>query len=278
MDWNKSNTILIVAFLIVNIFLFGFTYFGDFFEQRFQIEEKEEFIQNVKDTLKLKNITLTCEVPSEVSEAPFLDIKYDIIYPTKELVESFIGVYNDTINNEIKYYENNNESLEIVGSKRIIYNNKNVIDTEIKNTENVDNIINSFCEKKNIDLSDFSKVYESDVDDYRLVRFVQKYKGFNLENAYMHFYIKDNVVFKFELQKVVSIKERASIKSISAAEALLRLMTFDSIANKEIVDIELCYYTNEDKDFESINSIDVDQVWKVIFSDNCYVYLIAEDY
>jgi len=248
MDWNKSNTILIVAFLIVNIFLFGFTYFGDFFEQPFQIEEKEEFIQNVKDTLKLKNITLTCEVPSEVSEAPFLDIKYDIIYPTKELVESFIGVYNDTINNEIKYYENNNESLEIVGSKRIIYNNKNVIDTEIKNTENVDNIINSFCEKKNIDLSDFSKVYESDVDDYRLVRFVQKYKGFNLENAYMHFYIKDNVVFKFELQKVVSIKERASIKSISAAEALLRLMTFDSIANKEIVDIELCYYTNEDKD------------------------------
>ena len=68
------------------------------------------------------------------------------------------------------------------------------------------------------------------------------------------------------------------IKSISAAEALLRLMTINFVDNKEIVDIQICYYTKENEDFENINSISVDLVWKVIFSDKTCAYLVGEEY
>ncbi len=278
MDWNKSNTILIVAFLIVNVFLFSFIYISDNFTEKYNLNEKEEFINSIKEILKSKNITISCEVPSKIYKAPFLEIKYDIIHPSKELIENYIGEYNGIINDEILFYENENESLEIVGMKKIIYNNEKAYNTEIKNAENVDNIISEFCNEKKIDASSFNKVSEIDVDDYKLITFVEKYKGFNLENAYMRFYIKGEEVFKFEMQKVVSLNERAHIESISAAEALLRLMTFELINNKEIVDMQICYYTSENEDFESINSIDVDLVWKVIFSDKTYVYLVGEEY
>ena len=278
MDWNKTNTILIIAFLIVNIFLFCFIYLEDNFIQRGMIEENEEFIQNVKNILKSKNISILCEIPKKEYKAPFLDIKYDIIYPSEALVENFIGEYGGIINDEILFYQSNNKSLEILGRKKIIYINENNSSNEIKNTQTVDNIIKDFCIEKNIGLDGFVKVDAANIDGANLVRFVEKYKGYNLENSYMNFYIENGIVTKFEMQKVVDITERAYEKSISAGEALLRLMTMDNIKDKDISNIEICYYTSEDKDFENINSINVDLVWKITFDDNSFVYLIREDY
>ncbi len=278
MDWNKSNTILIIAFLVVNVFLFGFIYISDNFTEKYDLEEKEDFLNSVKEILKTKNITISCEIPSKVYKAPFLEIKYDIINPSKEIIENFIGEYDGIINDEILFYENEFESIEIVGMKKIIYNNEKAYNTEIKNAESVDNIISDFCNEKKIDASNFIKVNEINADDYKLVTFIERYKGYNLENAYMNFYIKGEEVFKFEMQKIVSLNERAQITSIPAAEALLRLMTYDSINNKEITDIQICYYTSENEEFENINSINVDLVWKVVFSDNTFVYLVAGEY
>ena len=278
MDWNKSNTILIIAFLVVNVFLFGFIYVSDNFTEKYNLEEKEEFLNSVKEILKTKNITITCEIPRKVYKAPFLEIKYDTIHPNEEIIKNFIGDYDGIINDEILFYENEYESIEIVGMKKIIYNNEKAYITEIKNAEFVDNIISDFCNEKKVDASNFIKVNEIDGDDYKLVTFVEKYKGYNIENAYMKFYIKGEKVFRFEMQKVISLNERAQITSISAAEALLRLMAIDSIINKEVTDIQICYYTSEDEDFENINSINVDLVWKVIFSDNTFSYLVAEEY
>ncbi len=278
MDWNKSNTILIVAFLVVNVFLFGYIYISDNFTEKYDLEDKEEFLNSVKEILKTKNITTSCEIPSKIYKAPFLEIKYDIINPSEELIENFIGEYDGIINDEVLFYENEFDSIEIVGMKKIIYNNEKAYSTEIKNTESVDNIISDFCNEKKIDASNFIKVNEVNINDYKLITFVERYKGYNLENAYMNFYIKGEEVFKFEMQKIVSLNERAQITSIPAAEALLRLMTYDSINNKEVTDIQICYYTSENEEFENINSIDVDLVWKVIFSDNTFVYLVAGEY
>ena len=278
MDWNNSNTILIIAFLIVNIILFGFIYISDNFTNEYNLKEKEEFLNSVNEILNTKNITISCEVPNKIYKAPFLEVNYDIISPSKELIENFIGKYDGLISDDILYYENKNESLEIIGMKKIIYNNKKAYDIEIKNAEFVDNIINDFCNEKKLNTSNLFKVNELNINDYKLITYVERYQGYNVENAYMKFYIKGDKVFKFEMQKVVSLIERAQISSISAAEALLRLMTYEDVNNKDIKDIQLCYYTIENAEFENINSINVDLVWKVIFSDNAFIYLIGEEY
>ncbi len=276
MDWNKSNTILIVVFLIVNIFLFSFIYFSDSFNLEYDLKEKEEFLQSVKEILKQKNIIISCEIPSKIHKAPFLEVEYDVISPNRELVENFIGKYDGIINEDVLFYENENESLEIVGMKKIIYEKTG--DFNIKNEDSADDIIDEFCKRKNIDISGFVKVNEIDSKDYKLIKFVEKYRTYNLENSYIHFYIKNGEIIKFEMQKIVSLSERANIKSISAAEALLRLMTINFADNKEIVDIQICYYTKENEDFQNINSISVDLVWKVIFSDKTCAYLVGEEY
>ena len=54
-------------------------------------------------------------------------------------------------------------------------------------------------------------------------------------------------------------------------------MTFDDISNKDITSIQICYYTKEDEDFKNKNSISTDLIWKVIFSDNTYAYLVSDE-
>lgn len=285
MDWNKSYNILIIAFLIVNILLFSFIFFSNNANINNDLKEKEEFLKNVMEILKQKEIKISYEVPSEIYEAPFLELEYDIIEPNIELIEKFIGKFDGVINNEILIYESESEAVKIEGKKKIIYYNKALenlevqkekLDSSLLSSDEVLKIINDFCIDKNIDLTGFTKISEYDDWNIKLVKFVEKHRGYNLENSYVEFVIMKGHVYIFNMQKVARINERANIKSISAAEALLRLMTFDDISNKEVIDMQICYYTKEEEDFKNKNSISTDLIWKVTFSDNTYAYL-ADD-
>lgn len=278
MDWNKSNTILLIAFLIVNIFLFGYIYYSDEKNVTEIIENNQEFVEEVENILKTKDITINCSIPSKVYEVPFLEIDYEIIYPSKSLIDSYLGQYDKEIIDDIFIYEKDGQTLQIVGGKKIIYSKEQSDKTEIISDDLVDNIINEFCNNKNIDLSKFSLDCIIDDEDYKIVKYVENYKEYKLDNSYAIFYLTSEGVEKFEMQRISNIKERAKVKVISAPEALLRIMTYDDINNKEIKDIKICYYTDENIDFEAINTINVDLVWKVIFSDNSYVYLTGADY
>lgn len=286
MDWNKSYNILIIAFLIVNLLLLSFIYFSKNADLNYNLKEKEEFLKSVKTILAQKEISVSCEVPSKIHEAPFLELEYDIIQPSRELVEKYIGKFSGPINNEMLMYKNESEAIEIEGMKKIIYSNNALNTLEVPNdkpdssllsSDEAQKIINDFCAEKNVDLTDFIKICESSDHNLKRVKFVEKYKGYNLENSYIDFTIMKGQVYVFKMQKVARINERADIKSISAAEALLRLMTFEDISDKDIIDIQICYYTKEDEDFKNKNSISTDLIWKVIFSDNTYVYLVSDE-
>ena len=151
------------------------------------------------------------------------------------------------------------------------------INSSLLSSDEVQKIINDFCIDKNIDLTGFTKIYEYDDSNLKLVKFIEKHRGYSLENSYVEFVIMNGSVYNFTMQKVARINERANVKSISAAEALLRLMTFENISNKDVIDIQICYYTNEEEDFKNKNSVSTDLIWKVIFSDNTYVYLADEE-
>ncbi|QSX05023.1 two-component system regulatory protein YycI [Sedimentibacter sp. zth1] len=278
MDWNKSNTILIIAFLIVNIFLFSYTYYDDLLDKKQDTIENESFLQSVEEILETKNITIKCDIPQKIYKRPFLEIEYKIVHPSKKLIEDFLGEYSGLISDDINVYEKNDEKLEIVGGKKIIYSKETPSNIEINNTKSADNIINEFCVEKNIDLSNFIKDFTETKDNTKIVRFVQRYKGYKVENSYIRFYISKGDVIGYEKQFVANISERATVNVVSATEALLRLMVYEDIHDCKITDIEICYYTKENKDFEVINSINVDLVWKVIIDNNKIIYLVSSEY
>lgn len=284
MDWNKSNNILIVAFLIVNIFLICFIYFSKSADIKNDMRQKEEFLNSVKTILQQKGISVSSEVTNKIYEAPILELEYDIIQPSRELVERFIGNFNGPVNNDTLIYSSDSETIEIESMKKIIYTNTSLdtlevpndkLDSSLLSSDEVKKIINDFCKEKDIDLKDFVKILEYSENSIKHVKYVEKYNGYSLENSYIDFSIKKGQVYSCKIQKVARINERANIKSISATEALLRLMTFDDISDKDITSIQICYYTKEDEDFKNKNSISTDLIWKVVFSDNTYAYLVS---
>lgn len=278
MDWNKTNTILIIAFLVVNIFLLSFIYLGEHKNNKFENYDYSILLNRVEDILSSKNISIKCDVPSKYSIEPFLQVDYKLIYPDKKIVEYFLGEYNDKVSSDIDTYIKNGEMLQIVGGKKIIYSKEQPYKTQINNAENVDNIIKEFCDKKNISLTQYVKSFAFVENNNIIIKYVQQYKGYYIENSYLKFYISGDEVYRFELQAVDSISERAKVEVIPADEALLRLMVYDDIRDCEITDLKLCYYTIENAEFESINSINVDLVWRAVIDGNKVVYLNSLDY
>lgn len=286
MDWNKSYNVLIIAFLIINIFLFSYIFLTNKAEINNELKEQEEFLNNVVKILEENEIKISYELPTDIFEAPFLELEYDVIEPTAELVKNYIDNYNGIISDEIFVYKSDSETLEIEGKKKIIYYNnslenlvlaENKLDSSSLSSEEIQKIIEDFCNEKSIDMTGFTKICEYADAKFIRVKYVEKHRGYSLENSYLEFTIYKGHVYNFNMQRVARINERANIKSISAAEALLRLMTFKNTRNKEVVDMQICYYTKEEEDFKNKNSISTDLVWKVIFSDNTYVYLTSEE-
>lgn len=272
MDWNKSNTILIIAFLIVNIFLCAYVYGNDIFVENDK-EFELQFKQEVCNILEGKNILIDCDIPNTIENEPFLEVKYKIFYPTEKIVKLYLGNYEGEIERNIVNYENDNGILKIVGGKKLIFINKNIKKNQIEVNKDVDTIIKEFCKKKNICMDNFELNSSCLKEGFKHIIYTQKYNDYSLANSYISFYIKDNVVCQFEQQVVESCSPKATVKIKSAYESLLRLMQYEDIENHSIKGIEICYYTDEDENFEDINTINVDLVWRVILDNNKIIYL-----
>ena len=88
MDWNKSNTILIVAFIILNIFLF-ISFYNNTFSEEYDVMSDEQFVTSVEDLLKQKNIKINCSIPSDTYILPVLETEYDIVQVDNELLNKY---------------------------------------------------------------------------------------------------------------------------------------------------------------------------------------------
>lgn len=279
MDWNKSNTILIIAFVIVNIFLFTTDYNAKV-DNEYSVYEDKKFIENVEKQLKSKNINIKIEVPKETYTLPVLETEYEIIEINDELVQNYLGEKVKSSKDVFVYNNNIGETLEIVDGKRIIYTIRQKIPSKEDdfNDEIVNNYINEFLKNKKINNENFINTENFIYNDYQIVTYVQKYNEMSLENSYMSFYVDKEGIYKFEMQKISSVTEiKAKIRTISAYEALLRLMSYEDIKNKDIVGIKMTYYSLENDNWKYIKKINADPTWKVIFSDGTHMHLSSFD-
>lgn len=273
MDWNKSNTILIAAFIILNIFLFISSY-NDIISDEYNAISDAEFIEDVENILKEKNIVIKSELPKETYILPTLNTEYEIILVNKELLSRFLGGQVEPIEDVNVYSNDKGEVLEIIDGKKLHYTVREKISGEMYKEASITSEINKFIEDKKIDADGYSENYRNISDDGSLVVYTKNYNNFSLDNSYMYFYFDKEGIYKFEMQNIVSVKEIAGkIRTFSAAEALPRLLSYENIENKEIVDIEMSYYSVEDENWQFIYGINSDPVWKVIFSDGTQKHL-----
>ena len=271
MDWNKVKTILIIALIILNICLFTYVYV---FNGGNGSNENMLTVSRVEEILSEKNISINCTVPNDSISLPSLDIKFKTMTPTKELINNFLENYVGVISDENTSYSQGQETLNIIGNKKLEYVNASI--NNANGEASIIDIAKDYCQEKNIDISNYVLEVFNNEDSVE-VAFTKQFKNYKLDNSYVRFYFVDKNITKIQIQEIEEIAEKAQVQAVSAVEALLRLMSYEDVSNKEITAIELCYFTAEDQDFLQITSTNTKPVWKVKFSDNSYKYLYSMD-
>lgn len=273
MDWNRTITILIAAFIVLNIFLYTSSY-NNIFSEEYNVTSDAEFIDNVEELLKDKNITINFDLPKETYMLPTLDTEYEIIHISKDLLNHFLGSGVEPVEDVTIYRNLEGEVLEITEDKKLHYTAREKVPGNTFSKEPLEEHINKFIQNKKIDSAGYSENYRHVSDDSTFVVYTKKFDGYSMDNSYMKFYFDKQGIYKFEMQNINVVKETAEkIRTFSAAEALPRLLSFEDIKNKEIIDVEMTFYSEEDENWQYISGINSYPVWKVIFSDGTQTHL-----
>ncbi|HPW99436.1 MAG TPA: two-component system regulatory protein YycI [Sedimentibacter sp.] len=272
MDWNKTNTILITAFLILNIFLFVSS--GNMIRADYNPNKDKEFAQEVSNLLDEKNIKINAEIPAETYTLPVLDTEYEIIHIDSQLLENFLHEKIEPLEDVYTYSNKKGEILEVIDGKKLRLELRSGVPGKIDGDLNIREKIENFIKDYNIDAGGYAENLKHISENRCNYIYTKRYNDYSVENSYMKFFADKEGIYKFEMQRIISISEiTEKIRTIHAIEALPRILTYPEIKNKEIAKIEMTYYSVEDENWQNIERINSDPTWKVIFSDGTQIHL-----
>ena len=275
MDWNKTNTILITAFIILNVFLFTSSNYMT--KAEYNPNNDMEFEEDVANLLKQRNITINADIPDETFILPVLETEYDIIKVNSQLLEKYLHEKIEPVEDVYSYSNSNGETIEIIDGKKLRLTLRKKVNGKINENINIKEEINNFLKEKNI-TDDYVEnlEYISETDCHYV--YTQRYNDYSMDNSYMYFFVDKEGIYKFEMQRIISVTEiTEKVRTIYAIEALPRILTYPEIRNKEIAKVEITYYSVEDDNWQNIERINSDPTWKVIFSDGTQKHLPGID-
>jgi hypothetical protein len=228
--------------------------------------------------LKEKNITIGCDIPEKIYILPVLETDYEIIEINKQLLKKYLGSGIEHVQDVYSYSNSRGETLDIINGKVISYTLRGKSSGKLDEKADMNKQINDFLAQKNIDASDFKESGRYISDNSAEIIYNQFSGDYSIDNSYMKFYFDKSGIYKFEMQKINSfIETKSKVRSIPAAEALLRLLTYDDVRGKEIKNIKMTYYNIEDDNWQNITRINSDPTWKVIFTDGTEKHLPSYD-
>lgn len=276
MDWNKTNTILITAFIILNVFLFASS--SHMSKAEYNPKNDKEFAHDVANLLDQKNIKINTDIPDETYILPVLETEYDIIQVNSRLLENFLNEKIEPVEDIYKYSNSKGETLEIIDGKKLRLTLRNKVNDKFNENSNIKEEINNFIKEKNIDSDGYVENFKHISENDSMYVYTQKYNDYSIDNSYMYFFSDNEGIYKFEMQRIISVTEiTEKVRTIHAIEALPRILTYSEIENKEIEKIEIAYYSVEDDNWQNIERINSDPTWKVIFSDGTQKHLPGID-
>lgn len=272
MDWNKTNTILITAFIILNVFLFVSS--KNMTNSEYAPMKDKEFAQEISSLLDGQNIKINAEIPDETYILPVLETEYEIIQIDSKLLENFLNEEIEPVEDVYEYSNSKGEALEIIDGKKLRLTLRNKVEDKINENLKIQEVIINFLKEKNIDASGYVENFRHTSENGCIYAYTRQYNDYSIDNSYMHFFTDNEGIYKFEMQRIISVDEiPEKIRTINAIEALPRILTYPEVKNKEIIKIEMTYYSVEDENWQNIERINSDPTWKVIFSDGTQIHL-----
>ncbi|NLN48647.1 MAG: hypothetical protein GX154_06080 [Clostridiales bacterium] len=234
MNWSKAKTILIIVFLIADIFLFYVSFGNDI------INTGEEDIAKVLEYLKSHNITIKGTIPGKGNPASLLYVKYKV-FGIEEAKEVFFNSDDNIIVKESEekvLLENDVILLELHSNGEIFYldkrlNNKgNIAADEGKVSKNIE----SFLRLLNINLDEAVMIKKDAKDNYIKLKYIQSYKNRFLDKTYVEIKALDDGISYAKVLWFESVENgKTKNEVISPIKALLKLSELYGDENAEVI-------------------------------------------
>ncbi len=202
MDWSKAKNILIVMFIIINIFIMACIC-------KYYLIEPTSLatIDNTKTILSNRNFIVNCEIPLyNVKISTIFNREYN--YDRKRILTGFLGdidISNNYVQEEVKYF-NGYKSLIFKKNSTFIFENlkpNGYID--IKESSRIEGCIKGFLKKLDLPINQFhlDSITTNENGNITVI-FYERYKTLNLFDNYIKTIIsKDGVHFlEFRLTKI----------------------------------------------------------------------------
>ncbi len=232
MDWSKAKTILIIAFIITNAFLF-YNLEKDGPPSDNLSSLAAERIEDVEEILDKRGISLPSGIPREMPEIASLEVAY---YQMDKFVEAEAFLGND-FNTEDDVFSKGSEVMRVLEGKMLIYENTEAIKGLEPSLDDAVDIAETFMKEKELLLSD--AILKSAISENGLVKliYVQTAEDLPLENGRMEILISSLGVARFERiwMEVIAVGDAAR-KVIPATKALL--MAIETLEERRISEIE----------------------------------------
>ncbi len=253
-DWSKAKNILIIAFIITNIFLI-YSIEKDMFDKDSLEARSERKIKEVVDILEKRSIRVEADIPIEVMALPILDVEYTT-YEIGEVQELFSSQGKITLLNNDK----------VLHYKRDIFSRNNINFTE----EEANQEAEEFLKKYRFKSKDVVFWSSKPLGNQYKILFKQEYKGRILEDSYMSLIVTNEGVAEFERMWLKPLKLGTNkMEVMPSSKGLLKFMEDDVSDEEEIVitKVDLVYWLdisqNSFTNWESVESGTAIPAWRI---------------
>ncbi|WP_138160471.1 hypothetical protein [Peptoniphilus catoniae] len=274
MDWSKSKIILIVALIITNCILFAYILNNNLIKK--DSSSSPEFIKETISMLKDEGIEVDSYIPTNKTKLPSLLVEfesYDKDYINKKFFNGNGEI--ETPNKEVTKITFNKESLSIINTRRLIYENTmNITQKQKIDFNRAEELATIFLMDRGFDTSNMQCSYFKEEDGVYQMTFSKLYKGVSIERSYTNFTIDNGVVTSMD-RLWINVKDQSEneIYLSSAAKSLLRLLDDSSdYYGKTVTDIDQCYYFDPESqgyvdDITRVTQGRAIPAWKIQFND-----------
>lgn len=246
MDWSKAKTILIIAFIITNIFVLYVI-----------MDEKpadeptvsKEFIANVEQLLKDKGINIDTDIPTDIPHLNSVIVEFETADAQQLNKDYFNNKGIIEYKQNIKEIKKKNESILVINDRLIMYENKR--EEEVYKDLDEDKAIEiskQFINNGNFNTSDMKLTFIKEENGVFFIEYSKIYDDILVERTFTNLQVDKRGVKRFERQWL-NTKElgKVDIYISTAPKALLTLLDMQEGYDKTITDISLCYYFDPER-------------------------------
>ena len=262
MNWSRAKTILIIVFLIVDIFLFYQTYTVEIGNK---IVTDKRSIDQVVEYLGKQDIKIKCSIPTKSISSSLLTVKYKYFDKSDALNIFFDSMENVDFNQDDNKFlmENDVVYLEIKNNGEILYTNRNanlgekeVID-EIQSLKNAE----KFLRKLNIIDNEIFVLDKTIEDNYVKLKYSQGFKDMFIDDAILEIKATNKGIAYMKMLWFESIRIGKTKKEvIPPIKALMKLPEIFRDVHRTVTveEISQGYYFNTN--IENVKEFDIKTV------------------